>query len=132
MFGRNRARELPNGMRQADSIRTRCFQERHDSFSFIPLEYNRLSGLGGDNLMDSVAVDAKRILLRYGAPIGIMDDIGEKDRIEFARAISRTPVPDRGERLLEILVEHGYLDPEVAEATAKRYRKKKKRSRKSR
>ena len=82
--------------------------------------------------MDSVAVDAKRILLRFGAPIGIMDDIGEKDRIEFARAVSRTPVPDRGERLLDILVEHGYLDPEVAEETAKKYRRAKRRSRKSR
>ena len=82
--------------------------------------------------MDSVAVDAKRILLRYGAPIGIMDDIGEKDRIEFARAVSRTPVPDRGERLLDILVEYGYLDREVAEETAKTYRRAKRRSRKSR
>jgi hypothetical protein len=77
---------------------------------------------------DSVAVDAKRILLRYGAPIGIMDKIGEQDRIEFARTVSRTPVPDRGERLLDILVEHGYLDAAVAEETAKKYRKAKKRS----
>lgn len=80
-------------------------------------------------MSDSVAVDAKRILLRYGAPIAIMDEIGEKQRIEFARLVSRTPVPDRGERLLDILVEHGYLDPEVAEETAKKYRKAKKRSR---
>lgn len=83
-----------------------------------------------DNVTDSVAVDAKRILLRYGAPIGIMDDIDEKHRIEFARAVSRTPVPDRGERLLDILVEHGYLDAEVAEETAKKYRKAKRRTRK--
>jgi hypothetical protein len=78
---------------------------------------------------DSVAVDAKRILLRYGAPIGVMDHIDEKDRIAFAREVSRTPVPERGERLLDILVEHGYLDPEVAEEAAKRYRKAKRRSR---
>lgn len=80
-------------------------------------------------MSDSVAVDAKRILLRYGAPISLMDDIPEPQRIEFARALSRTPVPDRGERLLEILVEHDYLDPEVAEETAKKYRRAKKRSR---
>ncbi len=81
-------------------------------------------------MSDSVAIDAKRILLRYGAPIKVMDHIGEQDRIEFARAVSRTPVPDRGERLLDILVENGYLDPEVAEASAKKFRKAKKRMRK--
>ena len=85
---------------------------------------------GRTDVTDSVAVDAKRILLRYGAPIGIMDDIDEKHRIEFARAVSRTPVADRGERLLDILVEHGYLDAAVAEETAKKYRKAKRRSRK--
>jgi len=84
---------------------------------------------GEDMVSDSVAVDAKRILLRYGAPIAIIDEIGEKHRIEFARVVSRTPVPDRGERLLDILVEHGYLDPEVAERAAKKLRKAKKRSR---
>ena len=81
-------------------------------------------------MSDSVAIDAKRILLRYGAPINVMDHIGEQDRIEFARAVSRTPVPDRGERLLGILVENGYLDPEVAEASAKKFRRAKKRTRK--
>ncbi len=81
-------------------------------------------------MSDSVAVDAKRILLRYGAPIGVMDKIGERERIEFARDLSRTPVPDRGERLLGILVEHGYLDAAVAEETAKRYRRAKRKPRK--
>ncbi|MEX0936054.1 MAG: hypothetical protein WD013_04050 [Gemmatimonadota bacterium] len=79
-------------------------------------------------MSDSVAVDAKRILLRYGAPISILDDIEEKERIEFAREVSRTPVADRGERLLELMVDRGYIDPEVAEETAKKYRKAKKRS----
>jgi hypothetical protein len=74
-------------------------------------------------LNDSVAVDAKRILLRYGVPIKILDEIQEKDRIAFARDVSRTAVPDRTVRLLELLVEHGYLDAETAEASAKRYRK---------
>ncbi|MEX1257655.1 MAG: hypothetical protein WEG36_08560 [Gemmatimonadota bacterium] len=82
------------------------------------------------NLSDSVAVDAKRILLRYGVPIRILDDIKEKDRIAFARVISKTPVPDRGERLLELLVEHKFLDAATAEEAAKRYRKAKKRSKK--
>ncbi len=81
-------------------------------------------------MSDSVAIDAKRILLRYGAPIEVMDHIGEQHRIEFARAVSKTPVADRGERLLDILVEHGYLDPEIAEASAKKFRKAKKRTRK--
>ena len=77
---------------------------------------------------DTVAVDAKRILLRYGAPIAILDTINEADRIELARAVSRTAVPDRGDRLLELLVEKEYLDQEdVARLSSK---KKKKRSRK--
>ncbi len=71
-------------------------------------------------MSDSVAVDAKRILLRYGAPIAIMDEIQEKDRISFARTVSRTPVPDRGVRLRELLVEHGYLDAEAFAPKAKK------------
>ena len=37
---------------------------------------------------DQVAVDAKRILLRYGAPISILDKIETKDRIAMARQVS--------------------------------------------
>lgn len=66
---------------------------------------------------DSVAVDAKRILLRYGVPIAVLDGIGETERIELARLVSRTPVPDRGDRLQELLVERSYLDPAVLTAT---------------
>lgn len=58
---------------------------------------------------DSVAVDAKRILLRYGAPIVILDDVSEKHRIEFAREIAKTSLPERQSRLRELLVEHGYI-----------------------
>ena len=47
-----------------------------------------LRGKGG-YVSDSVAVDAKRILLRYGAPIAVLDKVSEAERIEFARAISR-------------------------------------------
>jgi hypothetical protein len=81
-------------------------------------------------LSDSVAVDAKRILLRYGVPIKILDEIGEKDRIAFARTVSRTPVPDRSDRLRDLLVEHGFLDAAAAEEARKRSKKGKKRARK--
>lgn len=58
---------------------------------------------------DSVVVDAKRILLRYGAPIGVLDKISEEDQIRFARLIARTTLPDREIRLRELLSEEGYL-----------------------
>ena len=59
---------------------------------------------------DSVAVDAKRILLRYGAPIGILDSVSEDDRIRFARLIARTTLPEREKRLRELLKEGGYIE----------------------
>ena len=34
-------------------------------------------------LSDSVAVDAKRILLRYGAPIKVLDDVSDEDITAF-------------------------------------------------
>lgn len=58
---------------------------------------------------DSVAVDAKRILLRYGAPITVLDDVPEAKRIEFARAVSRTALPERGKFLKKLLKEEGYI-----------------------
>lgn len=61
---------------------------------------------------DSVAVDAKRILLRYGAPIGILDEVSEDDRIRFARLIARTTLPEREIRLRELLKEGGYIEEE--------------------
>lgn len=79
-----------------------------------------------DALDDSVAVDAKRILLRYGAPIVLLDRIDDKERIELARLVSRIPVPDRGDSLQDLLVERGYLDAEeVTEARARRKGRKK-------
>lgn len=63
-------------------------------------------------MADSVAVDAKRILLRYGAPIAVMEDIPQEERIEFARIISKTTLSDREERLTELLKERGYLEDE--------------------
>ena len=59
---------------------------------------------------DSVAVDAKRILLRYGAPIAILDKVSEVHRIEFAREISKTGLPERERRLRALLTEHGYIE----------------------
>jgi hypothetical protein len=58
---------------------------------------------------DSVAVDAKRILLRYGAPIAILDKVSEPHRIEFAREIAKTALPERQGRLRELLVENEYI-----------------------
>jgi hypothetical protein len=61
-------------------------------------------------LNDSVAVDAKRILLRYGAPIAILDNVSEDDQIRFARLVARTTLPEREGRLRELLAEGGYLE----------------------
>lgn len=63
---------------------------------------------------DSVAVDAKRILLRYGAPIAVLDDVTEVHRIEFAREIAKTVLPERQKRLKALLIEKGYIVVEDA------------------
>lgn len=60
-------------------------------------------------MSDTVAIDAKRILLRYGAPITVLDKVTEADRIEFARTITRTILAEREARLRELLKEHGYV-----------------------
>ena len=57
---------------------------------------------------DSVAIDAKRILLRYGAPISILDSVSEAKRIELAREVSRTALPQRESHLKRLLKEAGY------------------------
>ncbi len=75
---------------------------------------------------DSVAVDAKRILLRYGVPVVVLDKIDEAERIALARELSRTPVPDRGHRLQDLLVEKGYLDADTVAATRTRKSRRKK------
>ncbi len=61
-------------------------------------------------MTDSVAVDAKRILLRYGAPINILDKVSEDDRITFARLVARTSLPEREKKLRELLAEGGYIE----------------------
>ena len=59
---------------------------------------------------DSVAVDAKRILLRYGTPISVLDRISKEERIRLARLIARTTLPEREERLRELLTEAGHIE----------------------
>lgn len=59
-------------------------------------------------MSDSVAVDAKRILLRYGAPINVLDHVPDEDRIALARAIAKTNLPEREVRVRELLEERGY------------------------
>ena len=61
-------------------------------------------------MSDSVAVDAKRILLRYGTPISVLDNISEEERIGLARKIARTTLPEREERLRELLKEAGHME----------------------
>ncbi len=61
---------------------------------------------------DSVAVDAKRILLRYGAPIAILDEVSEIHRISFAREIAKTALPDREAKLRTLLIGEGYIQVE--------------------
>ncbi len=58
-------------------------------------------------MSDSVAVDAKRILLRYGAPIDVLDGVSDEDRIALARDIAKTNLADRESRLKELLAERG-------------------------
>lgn len=59
---------------------------------------------------DAVAVDAKRILLRYGAPIAVLDSVPPEARIKLARAITRTSLPERSSRLKQLLTEEGYVE----------------------
>jgi hypothetical protein len=61
---------------------------------------------------DSVVIDAKRILLRYGAPINILDHVSDEDRITLASAIAKTNLPEREGRLKELLAEGGYSGDE--------------------
>ena len=62
-------------------------------------------------MSDSVAVDAKRILLRYGAPINILDEVPDEDRIALAREITKTDLVKREKILTKLLTERGYLTP---------------------
>lgn len=75
---------------------------------------------------DSVSIDAKRILLRYGAPIAILDRVDDKARVELAREVARTDLPDRENRLRELLIEREFMTEEEAPAIRKKKKKRKK------
>lgn len=62
-------------------------------------------------MSDAVAVDAKRILLRYGAPISVLDKVSEAERIAFARTVSRTALAEREAVLRKLLTDLGYMEP---------------------
>lgn len=58
---------------------------------------------------DSVAKDAKRLLLRYGAPISVVDQLSDDDRIKYARNIIRIAVPERPAHLRQLLTGDGRM-----------------------
>jgi hypothetical protein len=58
---------------------------------------------------DSVARDAKRLMLRYGAPISVVDQLSDNERITYARSILRTAVAERPAHLKELLADDGRL-----------------------
>lgn len=58
---------------------------------------------------DSVAKDAKRLLLRYGAPIAVVDKLSDEERISYARNIIRVSVADRPAHLRELFYEDGKM-----------------------
>jgi hypothetical protein len=59
--------------------------------------------------MDEVAKDAKRLLLRYGAPISIVSQLSDDDRISYARSVVRTSLNERSKKVKELLSEGGWL-----------------------
>jgi len=75
---------------------------------------------------DQVSVDAKRILLRYGAPIAVLDDVTEEDQVKFARIVARTELSNRQEKLRELLREGGYMEGEPEGKKKSKKKKKKK------
>jgi hypothetical protein len=58
---------------------------------------------------DSVAKDAKRLLLRYGAPISVVDNLSDDERISYARNLIRTAVPERPAYLRGLLSGDGRM-----------------------
>jgi hypothetical protein len=60
--------------------------------------------------MDDVARDAKRLLLRYGAPIAIVDKLPEDDRITYARTIIHTSLAERQRKVKQLLAEGGWTE----------------------
>ena len=60
--------------------------------------------------MDEVLKDAKRLLLRYGAPISVVNKLSDDDRITFARSVVRTTLSDRPAKVKELLAEGGWME----------------------
>ena len=58
---------------------------------------------------DSVAKDAKRLLLRYGAPISVVEKLSDDDRITYARSIIRTELSARQAKVKQLLNEGGWI-----------------------
>jgi protein-L-isoaspartate O-methyltransferase len=58
---------------------------------------------------DSVAKDAKRLLLRYGAPIHVVESLSDDERITYARSIIKTAVPERPAHLRGLLSDDGRM-----------------------
>ncbi len=58
---------------------------------------------------DSVARDAKRLLLRYGAPIAVVDRLSDEERITLSRSVVRTALGERPAKLRELLDAGGWL-----------------------
>lgn len=59
---------------------------------------------------DSVTRDAKRLLLRYGAPISVVEQLSDDDRVTYARSMLRSSLSNRQARLRELLAEGGWID----------------------
>jgi hypothetical protein len=78
------------------------------------------------NVDDSVAVDAKRILLRYGAPIAVLDNVPDGKRIELARLVARASLPEREALLRRLLGDHGFMEPGELPPRKKRARRSRK------
>jgi hypothetical protein len=78
-----------------------------DLFSVKFCDHNHI--FSGGPMDDSVARDAKRLLLRYGAPIAVVDKLSDDERIGYARSILRTPVPDRPGHLRDLLSDDGRM-----------------------
>ena len=77
----------------------------------LPVSSSRLSSTRMEVplVTAAVAVEAKRILLRYGAPIAVLDEISDSERVELARTVSRTPLSERERKLRVLLKKQGYL-----------------------
>jgi len=48
-------------------------------------------------------------LLRYGAPIVVLERVSEDDRIRIARVIAKTELAEREGKVRELLAKYGYL-----------------------